>query len=280
MEMDNVINKIKILYAKMSIAEQKIADYILNNQLSISLFSISELAEKSNSSEASVVRFSKKLGFEGYQSLRIALALQGNYEHKEKEDISINDSPLTVYEKVCDDIYSSLEKTKHSLNESTLKLACDKILSSKRILIFGLGNSASVAIDMTHKLLRIGLDASTYNDNHLQAIAAAHVDKDCLIIAFSHSGSSKDIIEALKIAKNNDCYTISVTNKAKSPIYKVSDLIINTDSDESNYNILGLSSRIAQLAIVDAIYYYVACHIDNCEYLIKKTLDALTSKKY
>ncbi len=278
--MNNVISKINVLYEKMGLAEKKIADYVLENPTNIASYSISELAEKSGSSEATVVRFSKKLGLEGYQELKIALALQGNSYFQEKEDISVNDTPLIVFNKVCDDIYSSLEKTKQVLNNPSLQSACEKIISAKRILIFGLGNSAPVAADMTHKLLRIGLNVVTYHDNHLQAIASAHVDKDCLVIAFSHSGSSKDIIEAIKIARNNGCPVISITNKSKSPIYKVSDIVINTDSEESNYNILGLSSRIAQLAIVDAIYYYTACHLDNCEQLIEKTLTSLTSKKF
>ncbi len=271
--------KIEAAYDGLGSAEKKIADYLLANPSSTVPFSISELAELSGSSEATIVRFSKKLGFCGYQELKLAIVVQGQY-HREQENISKNDSAKEVFDKVCSDIYASLEKTKQVLNDEVFACACRKILAAKRILIFGLGNSASVAADMAHKLLRLGFDAVAYSDNHMQAIAAAHVDKNCLAIAFSHSGSSKDIIEALKIAKGNGCATIAITNKGKSPIYKVGDCVINTTANESNYHLLGLSSRISQLAIVDSIYYYTASHLSGSDEIIKTTLNALSSKKY
>ncbi len=271
--------KIRATYDKMGTAEKKIADYLLTTPYPMVPFSITELADCSGSSEATIVRFSRKLGFGGYQELKLALAAQGGYKI-ETENISADNSPCVVFNKVCDDIYNSLEKTKQIIDDDTLFTICDKILNAKRILIFGLGNSASVAADMAHKLLRLGLDAVSYSDNHMQAIAAAHVDENCVTVAFSHSGSSKDIIDALKIAKHNGGCTIAVTNKGKSPIYKVCDHIIKTNASEENYNLLGLSSRITQLAIVDTIYYYSACHINESEEMIKKTLNALSSKKF
>ncbi len=277
--MDNILVKISALYDKMGVAEKKVADYLLTNASKIVSLSISELADLSGGSEATIVRFSKRLGFQGYQELKLALAIVGDYRI-EKENISNYDNPSIVFNKVCDDIYSSLEKTKQIINQDVLTLACKKILQSKRILIFGLGNSASVAADMAHKLLRLGFNAISYSDNHMQSIAAAHVDSSCIVIGISHSGSSKDIIDALKLAKTNQSSVIAITDKGKSPIYKVSDYVINTDANETNYSLLGLSSRIAQLAIVDAIYYYLASHMENSDDVIQKTLNSLSSKKF
>ncbi len=277
--MNSILIKINAVYEGLSNAEKKIADYVLKNPNAAVSSSISELADLSGGSEATIVRFSKKLGFGGYQELKLAIAAQGNY-YKEQENISFADSPKEVFEKVCGDIYASLEKTKQIISDEVFSSACKRILSAKRIVIFGLGNSASVAADMAHKLLRLGFDAVAYSDNHMQAIAAAHVNEDCLAIAFSHSGSSKDIIEALKIAKANRCPVVSITNKGKSPIYKVSDYVLNTNANESNYTLLGLSSRISQLAIVDGIYYYTASHLKNADEIISRTVNALTPKKY
>ncbi len=274
-----ILVKMKAIYDSLGNAEKKIADYVLKNQSSMIALSISELAELSGSSEATIVRFSKKLGCCGYQELKLALAVQGNYQVAQ-ENITAADTPKEVFEKVCSDIYASLEKTKQIMSEEVFAEACKCILSAKRIVIFGLGNSASVAADMAHKLLRLGFDAVAYSDNHMQAIAAAHLNKDCVVIAFSHSGSSKDIIEALKTAKENGCPTVSITNKGKSPIYRVSTYVINTSANESNYTLLGLSSRISQLAIVDCIYYYTACQIYDSNVILEKTLTALSLKKY
>ena len=86
------------------------------------------------------------------------------------------------------------------------------------IAIFGLGNSAPIALDAAHKLSRAGLNANAYSDNHMQAIIASHLKPGDAAIGISHSGSSKDIIEALRIARENGAATISVTNIGKSPI--------------------------------------------------------------
>lgn len=270
---------IKILYNDMGNAEKKIADFLMKNPSGILPLSITELAEKCGGSEATIVRFAKRLGFDGYQQLKISLAQEENVPSI-GADISKEDDAATVFSKVCDDIYCSLEKTKKALSPKNLEKACQAILNAKDILLFGLGNSASVALDAAHKFFRLGLSAHAYTDNHMQVIAAAHTDEKCVVIGFSHSGSSKDIVQALELAKAQNATTIAVTNYGKSPIDKVSDVILSTVSDETNYSILGLKSRIASLAIVDAIYSWLVCHLSASSEKINDTESALQRKKY
>lgn len=277
--MNTILLNIKMLYNKMGKSEKKIADYVLQYPTEIWPLSTSELAEKSGSSDATIVRFSRRLGYDGYQQLKLALARECDSINI-TENISPSDPPLKVFEKICNDIYCSLEKTRSVFDSDSFTAICQKILSSKRILIFGLGNSAAVAADMAHKLLRLGFDATSYSDNHMQVIAASHLDKDCIAIGISHSGSSTDIIDALKIAKRANALTASITNSSKSPIYTVSDYVLKTVSDETNYRILGLNSRIAQLAIIDAIYYFVASHMQQAKEMTELTEDALHNKKF
>ena len=165
-------------------------------------------------------------------------------------------------------------------SETAMEKACNALINAKEILLFGLGNSASVALDAAHKFFRLGLRAHAYTDNHMQAIAAAHTHQDCVAIGFSHSGSSKDIVQALELAKANGATTIAITNYGKSPLVKVSDVVLNTVSDETNYSILGLKSRIAALAIVDAIYSWLVCHLLDANEQINETESALQKKKY
>lgn len=270
---------IKILYDKMGAAERKIADFIMNDPQSVIPLSITQLAERCGGSEATIVRFAKKLGFEGYQQMKIALAQESSVRPI-NADISESDSAFAIFEKVCDDIYCSLEKTKKSIDGEKLEKVCQALLSANEVLIFGLGNSASVANDAAHKMLRLGLNAHAYTDNHLQAIIASHTGEKSVVLGISHSGSSKDVVRALRIAKSNNATTVSLTNAGTSPIYKVSDYVLNTVSDETNYTILGLNSRIAQLAIIDAIYSYLVCRLPNAQEAIHKTEEALQPKKY
>ena len=108
-----------------------------------------------------------------------------------------------------------------------------------------------------HKFLRLGLNAQACCDNHMQAIIASHLNRKSLAIGISHSGQSRDIVEALELSKIGSAATMCITNYDTSPIVKVSDIALFTKSEETKYSILALSSRIAQLAILDALYTYL-----------------------
>ena len=107
------------------------------------------------------------------------------------------------------------------------------------------------------------------------------IDQDDVALAVSHSGSSKDIVEALKIAKQKGATTVAITNCGKSPIQKQCDHVLFTSSDETKYNILALNSRSAQLSIVNAIYFYIVYRQSGKALeSIKETERSLLSKKY
>ena len=278
--MDKVLLNIKVQYGKMSKSEKRIADWIYDNPGEIISLSIVELAEKCGCSEATIVRFSKRLGLSGYQELKISLAAESG-KTVVSSSITKDDTAFEMYEKVCDDIYCALEMTKKTLNPKALEAAAYEICKAGNIAFFGLGNSASIASDASHKLIRAGLHAFAYSDNHMQAIAASHLKPGDVAIGISHSGSSKDIVEALKIAREHGAKTIAITSKGKSPVQKYSDIVLLTDANETAYNILALDSRIAQLAIIDVLYYYVVYNLfEAARESINETERSLLSKKY
>jgi len=278
--MDRVSLQIKLMYDKMGKAEKKVADWIFENPGKIISLSIVELAELCKCSEATIVRFSKRLGLAGYQELKISLASEGG-DPVVSTHISANDTAFEIYHKVCNDIYISLEKTKKSLDEKAIQDAAKKLCIAEKIVIFGLGNSSPIALDASHKFMRAGLNAVAYTDNHMQVIAASHLTEKDIAIGISHSGSSKDIVDALKVAKEHGATTITITNAGKSPILKQSDIVLSTSSDETQYNILALNSRIAQLAIIDTLYFYIVFNrSEDSLNSIKETEHSLLSKKY
>lgn len=278
--MDKTTLNIKVIYNKIGKAEKQIADWLLENPGEILPLSIVDLADKCGCSEATIVRFAKRLGFSGYQELKISLAQETN-STSISTNITSDDSLEEIYDKVCNDIYCSLERTKMVLDTETLEAVCKKISCADKIVIFGLGNSASIALDTSHKLQRTGCNAFAYSDNHMQVIAASHLTKNDVAIGISHSGSSKDIVDALRIAREAGATTVAITNKGKSPIQKYSTFTLYTASDETKHNILALNSRIAQLSIINAIYFYLVYNkSDDALESIKETEHSLLTKKY
>lgn len=280
--MESILLKIKRLYPEMGSSERKIADWLIANFQEIIGLSINELATRCGCGEATIVRFSRRLGLSGYQELKLKIAQESvNTAQGGVLGVEQDDSCYDIFNKRIRDIAVALENTKSVLSPLEIEKAANTIKDARRIVIFGLGNSASIAVDAQHKFLRAGLDAIAYCDNHMQAIAASHLRKGDVAIGVSHSGASIDVVDALKTARETGATTICITNFGESPINEYSDIVLNTRSDETKYSILAMSSRIAQLAIFDAIYTHIVMHSNKAAVrAIKDAESALHSKKY
>jgi DNA-binding MurR/RpiR family transcriptional regulator len=280
--MNQILLKIQSIYDEMGRGEKKIADWILSHSEEIIQLSISDLAEKCKTGEATIVRFSRRLGLSGYQELKISIAQEiVGGRHVLGEEMLIQDRCYDLFSKTCANIFISLEHTQKSLNPEDLETAAEKIIHAGHIAIYGLGNSAAVAMDAQHKFLRAGLFAAAYCDNHMQAIAASHLKEGDVAIGISHSGSSVDVVDALRLSREAGAFTIGITNTGKSPIQKQCDIVLLTSSDETRYTILGANSRIVQLAIIDSIHAYLLLRReDEAIEAVRRTERALLSKKY
>lgn len=196
-------------------------------------------------------------------------------------EIGKGDSCFEIFQKRISDISSSLSATESVLDPERLELAAKTIMKAERIVVFGLGNSAAIAQDAAHKFLRLGLSAQSCCDNHLQAIIASHLGRGSVAIGISHSGASRDIVEAMRLCKIGGASTIAITNYGTSPLSEESDLTLFTRSEETKHSILAMSSRITQLAIFDSIYTYIVLNADKASrQAIYNTEASLQNKKF
>ncbi len=254
--MNRTLLQAQLLYNEMGKSEKRVADWLFSHSGEILPYSISDLAFKCESSEATIVRFSKRLGCSGYQELKLNLAK----EHEKKviaPTITAEDDCFEIFEKVCNDAYMSLERTKKTLSPEAMTKAAQAISASRRVVLIGLGSSASVAEDASNKLLRAGCNSSAYADTHMQAIAVSQLKEGDTLIGISQSGSSKDIAEALKAAKARGAVTIAITSREKSPVARISDIVLLTDTEETRHSSLGLNSHLSRLVVVDALCYKI-----------------------
>ena len=252
--MNRTLLQAQLLYNDMGKSEKKVADWLFSHSGEILPYSITDLAFKCDSSEATIVRFSKRLGCSGYQDLKLALAR----EHDKKvivPTITAEDDCFAIFEKVCNDAYMSLERTKKTLSPEAMNAAVEAISASGRIILIGLGASAQVAEDASNKLLRAGYNSNAYGDTHMQAIAVSQLRHGDTVIGISQSGASKDIVEAMKIAKSRGARTIAITSREKSPIARLSEIVLLTDTEETRHSSLSLNSHLARLVVIDALCY-------------------------
>lgn len=275
------ITRISSSYSSFSSKEQMIADYILENPKKIIYSTISQIAEDLHIAEATVFRFCKRIGYKGYQAMKIALASEIVTPIEDiHETISEDDSESIVAEKVFKSNIRTLEETKLIIDQSAFKKAVDALLNANTIEFYGSGGSGMVASDAQHKFLRIGIKTLFYSDTHLQIMSASQLTTNDLVVLFSHSGASKDIIEVAKIAKEAGATTIGITHLAKSPLSQIVDIALFTVSTETEFRSEALASRIAQLSIVDALFVNVSMRRqDSVQKSLQKMRNAISIKR-
>lgn len=253
--------KIREVYSELRKSEKKVADYILLNKEKIGEIGLEEIARNSDVSTPTVIRFMKALGYEGLKEFRIELLKSSkrlNYNentgllldvHVSRDD-RIEDIPA----KIIGLTVKALEDTLKFLNYEEYEKAIKLITNANIIDIYGVGNSGSIGNDFMSKLLRIGLNCRAYSDNHLQQLCASHLGKNDLAIAISHSGETRDTINALSLAKESGAKTMVLTNFKASIITRYADIILFTGDTEKTFYSETMSSRMAQLALVDMLY--------------------------
>ena len=245
-------------------AEQRVADAVLADPAKVSESSITSVARQCHTSETTVLRFCRAIGLAGYPELRIALARAAQWEESGHSgapvtgQISATDSLEDIVSKITHADARAIEDTAASMDISALKSAVDLLIAARRIDIFGSVASALVGQDLQHKLHRIGLVSFMWTEAHLALTSAALLNAGDVAIGISHTGTTIDTIDVLRVARRGGAKTIVVTNFAGAPITDEADLVLLTAARETTFRSGAMSSRIAQLAVVDCLFAGVA----------------------
>ncbi len=153
--------------------------------------------------------------------------------------------------------------------------------AAERIEIYGIGSAAPIAEDAHYRMLRIGLNAKVVVDSHIQAISASLTGPKVAVLTISHSGSTHETVLATRLAKEAGAKTICITNFGKSPIQAFADVLLFTMARETSFRTEAMTSRLAQLAIIDALIACLALtDYDKSVETIKRTFDILSFKRY
>jgi DNA-binding MurR/RpiR family transcriptional regulator len=278
----SVIPKIRSEYKSLPPSEVKVADYVLENPEEIIYLSVSELATAVDVSDSTIIRFCKDVGFKGYQEFKLFIAqdLVVTIENI-NEDISSDDDLKTLSQKITYSNKQAIDETMSVLNLEDLENAINQIAEADKIQFFGVGASGITASDAKYKFLRIGKNVDCYTDAHLQAMSAATLSKNDLVVGISHSGSTKDVVDSCKIASEAGATVICITGHNKSPITKVADIKLLTATKEGPLGSGALRSKIAQLHMLDLIFTGVSLKLkeQTIEYT-EKTARAVIDKLY
>ena len=227
-------------------SEHKIYDYILSHPDKVLYHSLTELSEYSKVAEATVLRFFRKLGFKGFQDFKFLFAQEVPQANHAPQDESF-------VHRIRYNIVQAIEDSSEVVDLGTLEKCIQAIDASQDVVIFGIGSSGIAGLDMQNRLMRIGKHVNAITDSHFQIMRASSLNENSVVIAISLTGSTKDIVDAVKLAKEKKATVIALTNYVKSPLTKYADYVLLSSAKESPLDSGSLVSKIAQLYLIDLI---------------------------
>ncbi|MDJ1137501.1 MurR/RpiR family transcriptional regulator [Streptomyces iconiensis] len=256
--------KVRTMAPTMTRSMQLVAEAVAGDPAGCAQLTVTALAERTGTSEATVVRTSRLLGYPGYRDLRLALAgLAAQQESGAAPavtaDIAVDDPISDVVAKLALDEQQTLADTAAAIDTGQVEAAVAAMVAARRVDVYGVGASGLVSQDLAQKLLRIGLIAHTHADPHLAVTNAVQLRAGDVAIAITHSGRTVDVIEPLRVAFERGATTIAITGRPDAEVTQYADHVLTTSTArESELRPAAMSSRTSQLLVVDCLFIGVA----------------------
>ncbi|MEK6455715.1 MurR/RpiR family transcriptional regulator [Caldifermentibacillus hisashii] len=255
--MSSLLSRIEQNLNRLSEAERKIGEYILEHPELVPNMTTKDLSKNSGVSESSIVRFCKSIGIGSFKSFKLELVKDITLTGMNLTDFDIlqkRDEPYDLFQKVTYVNKAAIEATPASLDRKEFEKAVDILSHADKLMFYGVGGSSTAAIDAYYKFTKLGYQCTTNHDFHFLLSAIPYLTEQSVFFAISMSGKTKDVLELSRFAKSQGATVIAITNIDKSPLYKEADIRLCTPIVEQDFRIGSIPSRMTQLTIIDSLY--------------------------
>lgn len=276
-----VLHRLQTVRSGLPPTAARIADFVLREPERVVGLTITEFCRVVGVSQGSVVGLCQKIGASGFSQLKTALASELSLPPGESdEEPGIEDDVALVARKVFQAGRRTLDETLRSLDFAAMREAVRAIHGASRVEVFGSGSARPLAEDAHYRLVRIGINAQAHVDSHLQMIAASLATPDVAVLAISHSGSTIETVSATARAHKAGARTIAITNFGQSPLTQHADIVLSTIAHETRFGAEAMTSRIAQMAVVDTLVATLAlADYDRSLEIVNRTYEGLAAKR-
>ena len=258
----SVFDKIAHEYYQLTASEKKIAGHVTAFRWESQFLSISELAQATGVAEATVSRFCRKLGYKNYNAFKLAVANSAARRSASANPLSgevlPDDSVMDMCRKICSADIEAVNQSMAAICPEDIVKAADLLVSARRVLCMGQGASSLMAQEAAHLFSTAMTNFYAIVDSHTQAIRAALLDGNDLIFYFSYSGSTRELLDTLKIAKEQGVKCILVTRYPRSPGAALAEVVLECGSNEGPLQLGSVAARMAQLYLVDVLFSEVS----------------------
>lgn len=257
-EVKNIFEIISQEYYTFTLSEKKLADFMLSNQDSLPYLSISQLASGAGVAEATVSRFCRRVGFQNYAQFKLAAANTSLRFKPANNPLSGQIEQQDSVEVICRKLYTAemeaIGQTMDLLDPQAILRAANMLEKAGRVLCMGQGGSMLIAQEAAHLFSTVDNRFLPVIDSHMQAIAATMMEPEDVILFFSYSGSTRAMMETLKLAKERQGKVILVTRFPNAPGAAFSDVVLQCGANENPLQSGSIAARIAQMYLLDVLF--------------------------
>ncbi|MEG0767406.1 MAG: MurR/RpiR family transcriptional regulator [Clostridia bacterium] len=250
------LSRVRMTLDEMTAVERRIAAHILSTPERVLSATAGEIALASKTSPASVVRFSRMLGYETLAEMKEALRSDVTLLRAQDVEIVLqtNDSLAEISQKILAKVQYTLGETLLLQREKDISTVVDAMLGADTIHLLGVGASSLAAIDLQKKLMRIGRRCTYHTDTDLALVGIAYATPRDVVLAFSYGGRTRQVNFAVETARSHSAYTIAVTKLGKNPLAAAADIVLPLPENEKELRVGAVHSRYAQLLLVDLLF--------------------------
>lgn len=257
----DILTRIAERGPSLRLAEQKVAQVILEDLAGAAAASINELARRASVSEASVTRFAKAIGCRDVRDLKLRLAQAtavGSRFLQPAPAASETDTPATLAERIHTDVLTTLEVNRKLIDPERIGIAARLLLDARMVYAFGMGGGSTfMADEARYRLARLGQPVATYHDALLQKMVAATLTRDDVVLAFSASGSVPEMLASCDIAREYGARLIAITALG-SPLAARADVLLPVRTLETDFIFKPSASRYAMMLVMDVLATHCA----------------------
>ncbi|WP_165956468.1 MurR/RpiR family transcriptional regulator [Kribbella antibiotica] len=255
------LDGVRAAYDGLSGSLRQIADFVLAEPSTASRLTITELAERTGTSQGTVTRFCRTCGLTGFAELRVALAEAAGAQRWSADigrEIGPDDSADQVMKVLMATTTQALADTAARLDLSSVDTVAERLATARQCHFFGVGTSGVSADELRRRLQRIAIPCWSSGDVHSGLVSATLAEPTDVYIGISTSGRITETIEVLRAARDRGALTVAITAHPNSPLAEVADHVLTTAAPGTDP--ATLADRHAQFLVLDILYTRVAQH--------------------
>ncbi|QLJ00562.1 MurR/RpiR family transcriptional regulator [Streptomyces sp. NEAU-sy36] len=229
--------------------EARVARVVLDQGAALVHLSVSDVAALAGTASSTVVRTCQRLGFRGFQELKIEAA-----RHTAPPPPPPVDEPAA--HALAATLHASrdaLDGVAATLDTAALTAAAEALHTASRVVVVAAGLSGAVALDAAYRLRALGCVVDAPPDPLTAQLAAAQLPPDGVLLAISHTGATRTTVDAARRARQAGATVVTVTSYARSPLSETSGHVLVAGGQDLVFGLETSASRIAHLAAVDAL---------------------------